>query len=143
MRRQGESRAHEQAKEKVANALRDKGFIVYIDSYPLSCQTEKGERTYWPDIYAENFCLFGSRGNRLLDDGRSVGARRIIVEVQGFTGHQSKAAYSHDLARLRDIRESHGSDIETYAVYLNRRIGPLDIRRWTVDDIEEHLNISK
>jgi hypothetical protein len=148
MRRFGESRQHEAAKEKVANALRDKGFRVYIDSYPFSCQTEKGPRTYWPDVYAQNYSSLECRQGKIykLDDtdgGSRVqsGGRRIIVEVQGFKGHKSKAAFQADGLRIADIRNSYGNDIEYYTVYLNKRIGPLDIRRWTMDDIVEHLGL--
>ncbi len=141
MRRYGESLAHEKAKEKVANALRDKGFTVHIDSYPLECKTEKGPRTYWPDVYAENFCFIGTVSVRHGDSKNTHGARRIIVEVQGPGSHHSKAAFAADRLRIQDIRDSHGSDIECFQVHLNRRIGPMDIRTWTRLDIAEHLNL--
>ena len=147
MRRYGESIVHEKAKEKVANALRDKGFTVHIDSYPFECQTEKGPRTYWPDVYAQNFCQFPAHPNTKRQDNTrrcnklQSSGRRIIVEVQGFAGHKSKAAFQADRLRISDIRSSHGTDIEHYEVHLNSRIGPLDIRSWTVADIEEHLRL--
>jgi hypothetical protein len=129
LKRYGESKAHEKAKEKVAHVLREAGWTTYVDCYSFGCQTDRGTRTYWPDIYAE-------RGDI------QTGGRRIIVEVQGFKGHQSKAAFAADRLRIQDIHSSHGTDIEFFEVHLNRRIGPLDIRSWTVEDICEHLNLS-
>jgi hypothetical protein len=158
LRRFGESKAHEKAKDKIADVLRDRGFTCFVDSYPFECQTDKGERTYWPDVYAQNFCTlyYTSEKSASISQGVPRGlvqsnrrnaeiqrcGRRIIVEIQGFKGHKSKAAFHGDRLRIQDIRDSHGSDIECFQVHLNSRIGPLDIRSWTRLDIEEFLNIA-
>ena len=146
MRRYGESKAHEKAKEQVANALRNKGFTVYIDSYPFECHTQKGPRTYWPDVYGQNYC---SLDRNRADSGRcneqdapiQSGCRRIIVEIQGPKGHNTKLASSLDSGRLTDIRENHGSDIEYYEVFLKSKKSPNDIRNWSQADIEEELGL--
>jgi hypothetical protein len=143
LRRYGESKVHEKAKDKVANALRDKGFTVYIDSYPFECKTEKGDRIYWPDVYAESPEYVRRRDSKVVEKAEHTmegGGRRIIVEVQGFKGHKSKHAYNDDRCRIQDIQASHGP-IEYYEVHLNHRLGPLDIRQWSVGDICEHLNL--
>src|SRR4030095_5340992 len=97
MKRFGEAKQHYQQKERIGALLREKGFNVWVDCYPIDCQTEKGPRTYWPDVYAENFCFYPLFPNTpaTISIGTKLqsGGRRIIVEVQGFKGHKSKAAF--------------------------------------------------
>ena len=137
MRRYGESRQHEKAKERIGQLLRQAGFNVWVDTHPFECQTEKGPRTYWPDVYATNFCMLDSHESK--DVAGQKGARRIMVEVSGFKGHKSKSAYFSDRARLQDIRSNHGP-IDYYEVRLGSS-RHMDVRSWSEADILEHLQI--
>jgi hypothetical protein len=139
MRRYGESKQHYQQKERIGALLREKGFNVWVDCYPIDCQTEKGKRTYWPDVYAENFSMLQPYDGQVIAGQK--GTRRIVVEVQGFKGHKSKAAFESDRLRIADIRSSHGQDIESFNVTLGRRKAAMDIRNWSDDDILQELRI--
>jgi hypothetical protein len=54
MKRYGESSQHEKAKERIGEILRNQGWRVWVDCYAFECETAKGPRTYWPDVYAES-----------------------------------------------------------------------------------------
>jgi hypothetical protein len=139
MRRYGESTQHERGKERVGNILRAQGWRVWIDTYSFECQTDKGPRTYWPDVYAESEAFEVYRRSDLYQNQSRLGekppgARRIIVEIQGKGGHNTKLARSLDDGRLQDIRQSHGPDIEYFELF--------NIRGWSDQDIREELYLS-
>jgi hypothetical protein len=138
MRRYGESKAHEKAKDKIANVLRSYGFETFIE-YPFECKTNKGPRTYYGDVYAQNFCILSWVTEVATTD--KMGARRIIVEVESTGHHNTKAAFNHDKLRLQDIRKSHGSDIEYYVFTARRKKSPLDVRNWSDEEITKELRI--
>lgn len=150
MRRYGESEAHERQKERVGRIIAAKGWEVYVDCKEFKCETAKGERTYWPDIYAQNYCSLDTRRantDRLYGSsagGKSLQAdgRRIIVEIQGKGGHNTKLAFNSDKLRVQDIRQSHGGDIAYKDLQCRNTKSPLDIRNWTDEEIAEELGIS-
>jgi hypothetical protein len=143
MRRWGESSQHEKQKERIGKILEAKGWRVSIDSQPFTCNTDKGERTYWPDVYAQNYELMGlARGDATMEKKAASenGARRIIVEVQGPKGHNTKLAHGSDTQRYADIKAQYG-EIEYFEVYLKSKKSPNDIRNWTEQDICEELRL--
>jgi len=160
LRRYGESKAHEKAKERVGEILRAGGYQVWIDTYSFECKTPKGPRTYWPDVYAESADyqaikkqrttqgsadVYGenrkyrqyasSKARHTIRRARPAGARRIIVEIQGFKGHNST---TKDQNRIADIRAHYGHDIEYVPLLLSA------VQSRTTDDelIKEELGIN-
>jgi hypothetical protein len=116
LRRYGESKAHEAAKIRIGEILSAQGWKVYVDCYAFECETAKGPRTYWPDIYAESPEYRATP--MATPRTQKTRARRIVVEIQGFKAHGSKITKGKDDNRIQDIWESHGFDIEYYPVWL-------------------------
>ena len=162
MRRYGESKAHDKQKERIAEILRGYGWEASTE-YPFEIPGHK--YPYWADVYAQNFCSViypravtksganvyaqnfsiphwaAVRNGVLQHDSLSQGARRIVLEVEGKRGHNSKAARDNNDLRVRDIRASHGKNIEYFEVYLRRKKSINDIRNWTAKDIAEELRL--
>lgn len=164
MRRYGESKAHDKQKERIAEILRGYGWEASTE-YPFEIPGHK--YPYWADVYAQNFCEVRSlrhkeQGvywsdihaqsftvphwaavrNRLLQhDSLSKGARRIVLEIQGPKGHNSKLAKTNDDLRIIEIRKEHGEDIEYREVYLKTKKSPNDIRNWSDEDISKELRL--
>jgi hypothetical protein len=147
LRRYGESKAHEAAKIRIGEILSAQGWKVYVDSYSFECETAKGPRTYWPDVYAES-PEYQTMGSAQYYQTKRLGAaalqrrgRRIIVEIQGKGGHNTKLAFNSDRLRIQDIWESHGFDIEYYDLTVRKKGSVLDIRNWSDQDIREELGL--
>lgn len=139
MRRYGESKTHEKAKERIGEILSAQGWKVWVDTYAFECETAKGPRTYWPDVYAESpeysDPLLGGAGHGVA----KTGARRIIVEVQGSKGkgnHSTKIHRGKDKNRMDDIWACHGFDIIYYPLHLWAIKGASD------EDIREELGLT-
>ena len=140
MRRYGESKAHDEQKERIAKILRDRGWAASTE-YPFEIPGHK--YPYWADVYAQNFNIpywAPARSNVLYPNRLSKGARRAILEIQGPKGHNTKLARTLDDLRIEDICNAYG-DIEYFEVFLNKRNSPNDIRNWTTEDIAEELRL--
>ena len=143
MRRYGESKAHEKQKERIAQILREHGWQVWTE-YPFSCSTEKGPRTYYADVYAQNYSSLDWQLPLRRGDSRPAhiqdGSRRVILEVQGTKGHNTKLAHTNDRLRIADIRAAAGP-IEYKELFFKTRKSPNDIRNWSEADIAEELGL--
>jgi hypothetical protein len=140
LKRYGESSQHEKAKNRIGAILSAQGWKVYVDCYAFECETAKGPRTYWPDVYATSpeYNETDGPGETALQKR----GRRVIVEIQGKGGHNTKLAQGLDLNRLDDIWSCHGYDIECFSFYLGKKKSTLDIRNWSDQDIREELGLT-
>lgn len=151
MRRFGESKQHDQQKERIGQAAKEKGWNVEIDTKEFKIPGK--EKPYIADVYGENFSAInytiGGIHRQLLGDGGRLkgipeyarGMRRFVIELQGFEGHNTRLAYQLDQIRIGQIREFYGSDIEYFEFYLRSNRSANDVRNYSKEDIQEHLKL--
>ena len=104
LRRYGESKVHEKQKRSLPTSSEVEALRA---SLTLKSSMQNRKRTAY--LLARRLrpkllrCDIWTKATNMIIKQE---ARRIILEVQGFQGHQSKAAFQADRIRIQDIRDS-------------------------------------
>ena len=113
-----ESPQHKRGKLRLCQILRnhefraecEKRFPCFVELGALRCR-------YQVDVYATRR------------------TRRIIAEIDGWTGHKTTQAYTKDQLRIRRIKEEYGQDIEVYRFTLRR------LSKWSDKEIAQEMRL--
>ena len=113
-----ESDRHYREKLRLRQIFRDRGFKTKVE-HRFPCFVELGQFTvkYRADVFA------------------TKGQRKIIAEVDGYTGHKTQRAINLQCLRLRRIRETYGTKIEEYRFTLKR------LTKWSDEEIAEEMSL--
>jgi hypothetical protein len=112
MRRFGESPEHEKQKERCGQIIASvPGWYVWVDNFPVTCKTDRGQVTFWPDIYAEDKYAYAyeTEAARSLHP-RTSRPHPIYPEstTQGQTGLRDSELLAVDSTRSGEVRQTGG-----------------------------------
>lgn len=87
-----ESKQHQKAKERLLNIVRDIGMQAEYEINLGTTETPLGKRNYTADIFA------------FWTHARTGTTKKIVFEVDGFKGHNSKRQIARDKVRSDGLR---------------------------------------